>query len=606
MTTLFMFFSAMLGGFFLGLVPAYSAADVSVQAQLVATIPGRADAGAMASASVHHDAQRKQFLVVNRADLTIDRLVLTTSGEIEQAGSLDLKTHGARLTGVAIGGELTAAIVQPDEATGLGRLVVLGKDDRIVRQVSVGAGPTAVAFTPDGRFILVANEGAPSTDYRIDPEGSVTIVAVADWSVQTVRFDNIVPQVLGSSIHLPSPLDTTIAQDLEPAFVAVSPDGGHAFVTLQENNAVAVVDLETATVTRVIEAGTQDYRQIALDGSDKDGRTALRNAPIAAFRQPAQVASYTVGGQTYLVTTNQGAPRNYAGFMEAKRLSQVRLDPAAFGAVFPPESEAPARGPVSAPGAAQPADGVQASTPALPDSDAARSDGPVIAAGETPSAAAQGGPRAPSIALAGSALRPVNQSVQPAAAGRDVRPTRSDGAPDLIANQTARGPDGGAQAPLAAEPLGPPAPWRAPFQADDVLGRLFISTVRGDYDADGDYDAIYAFGGRSFSIYQMQGDLVFDSGDELARVLSGVFPEWFNSSGTIATFDQRSPLHGVEPYALALGVMAGRTLAFIGLRGMGGVVVYDVTVPQVPRFLEYLVNNRPEGSIQEGTAGDIG
>jgi len=69
----------------------------------------------------------------------------------------------------------------------------------------------------------------------------------------------------------------TAAQDLEPEYIAVSPDSTTAWVTLQENNARAVVDIASATVTSLVPLGTKDHSlpRNALDPSDRDGGTRI-------------------------------------------------------------------------------------------------------------------------------------------------------------------------------------------------------------------------------------------------------------------------------------------------------------------------------------------
>jgi phosphodiesterase/alkaline phosphatase D-like protein/DNA-binding beta-propeller fold protein YncE len=135
---------------------------------------------------------------------------------------------------------------------------------------------------------------------------------------------------------------------------------------------------------------------------------------------------------------------------------------------------------------------------------------------------------------------------------------------------------------------------------DENLGRLTISSIDGDTDGDGDIDQITAYGGRSFSIYDELGNLVFDSGDDFERITAALTPDLFNADdGDPAEFDNRSDNKGPEPEALTLGEVNGRTLAFIGLeRAGGGVMVYDITNPVQPAFLQYIRSDEdiaPEG-----------
>lgn len=126
------------------------------------------------------------------------------------------------------------------------------------------------------------------------------------------------------------------------------------------------------------------------------------------------------------------------------------------------------------------------------------------------------------------------------------------------------------------------------IQDDDRLGRLEVISTMGDPDMDGDYDALYTYGGRSFSIFDETGNLVFDSGDAFEQILASLYPEDFNSNNDEnGSFDSRSDAKGPEPEALTIGHIDGQTLAFIGLERMGGIMVYDITDPFAPNFLAY-------------------
>jgi hypothetical protein len=139
------------------------------------------------------------------------------------------------------------------------------------------------------------------------------------------------------------------------------------------------------------------------------------------------------------------------------------------------------------------------------------------------------------------------------------------------------------------------------------LGRLTVTTATGDYDGDGDFDGIFALGGRSFSIYDHRGVRVFDSGDLIEQITALTDPENFNSTNDEnGTFDNRSDNKGPEPEGVAIGEVLGRPFAFIGLERVGGVLVFDLSNPAAPRFVDYLNNRDFNGDIEDGTAGDSG
>ncbi|MCA9148192.1 MAG: esterase-like activity of phytase family protein [Planctomycetales bacterium] len=141
-------------------------------------------------------------------------------------------------------------------------------------------------------------------------------------------------------------------------------------------------------------------------------------------------------------------------------------------------------------------------------------------------------------------------------------------------------------------------PNAAELQAADQLGRLNISSVNGDLDGDGDYDQIWAYGGRSFTVWDAAGNLVFDSGSDIETMLGYVSPSFFNVDSVSPTFDVRSDDKGPEPEAIATGVVGSRVYTFVGLERQGGFMVYDVTDPADISFVQY-VNYRNFNAVPD-------
>ena len=131
----------------------------------------------------------------------------------------------------------------------------------------------------------------------------------------------------------------------------------------------------------------------------------------------------------------------------------------------------------------------------------------------------------------------------------------------------------------------------ADIQDEDKLGRLTVTNATGDIDGDGEFEELYAFGGRSFSILDEDGNIVFDSGDEFEKITAEVYRKHFNATNDENNFDNRSDNKGPEPEGVAIGQIAGRTYAFIGLERIGGIMTYDITDPYNPSFVSY-DNNR--------------
>ncbi|NET42554.1 esterase-like activity of phytase family protein [Okeania sp. SIO2B3] len=142
----------------------------------------------------------------------------------------------------------------------------------------------------------------------------------------------------------------------------------------------------------------------------------------------------------------------------------------------------------------------------------------------------------------------------------------------------------------------------AALEDDAAIGRLTVTTEDGDIDGDGDYDQIFANGGRSFSIWDAAGNLVFNSGDSIERETAGLIPENFNSNRDENTFDDRSDNSGPEPEAITTGVLGDKTYTFVGLERTGGIMVYDVSNPTSPDFVQYIPNR--DFSVEFDTDAD--
>ena len=147
----------------------------------------------------------------------------------------------------------------------------------------------------------------------------------------------------------------------------------------------------------------------------------------------------------------------------------------------------------------------------------------------------------------------------------------------------------------------------ADLQDDEQLGRLKTTTALGDSDGDGAHEEIYAFGARSFSIWDEGVNLVYDSGDGLERITAELLGENFNSTNDEQpSFKNRSDDKGPEPEALALGIIEGKTYAFVGLERVGGIVVFYITAPAAPVFVTYANPRDFATPIESVEAGDLG
>jgi DNA-binding beta-propeller fold protein YncE len=200
--------------------------------------------------------------------------------------------------------------------------------------VTVGALPDMLTFTHDGSRLLVANEATPNavadTPYTApDPPGSVSIIDVETRMViATAGFENV-PQ-FGTNLR------TNVGMDFEPEYIAIDQDDSRAFVTLQDANGVAVLDLSLNEFTEVIGLGAKDFSLPGneIDPKDNDGKVEFITANARGLYMPDAVASYRWHGRTYLVLANEGdfrednADRSAAGsapYFAAAPLDRLRI-----------------------------------------------------------------------------------------------------------------------------------------------------------------------------------------------------------------------------------------------------------------------------------------
>jgi hypothetical protein len=272
--------------------------------------------------------------VVNSAEKSVARVGLSDpsspavlSSQIDVASDVLRYFGGGRYAPMSLGsvnsldvfGDYMAVAIEAEVKQEDGYVAfysLTGARPTLVSAVKVGALPDKVGFSPDGNYIVVANEGEPSDDYSNDPEGSITVVDVSGGldrpAVSQAGFQAFNAGGLEGPVRI-SAKAQSVAQDLEPEFIAFSEDSSTAFVTLQENNAVAIVDLATAELTAVLGIGFKNHGLPGneLDASNEDDGVNVRNWSIFGTYMPDGFDAYTVNGTTYLVTANEGDGREY-------------------------------------------------------------------------------------------------------------------------------------------------------------------------------------------------------------------------------------------------------------------------------------------------------
>ena len=447
---------------------------------------------------------------INTTSLTLTTIALPADINGVTLGSL---------TSIAVSGDLMAVAVPADVKTDNGYVLFYNGLDSsapaFLDSVEVGALPDMVTFTPDGGKVLVANEGEPSDDYTIDPEGSVSVINILasgepEETGTTVGFtalNGTEADLMAQGMMFPNPagrtingtaITSTVAKDLEPEYITATNDV--AYVSLQENNGLAIIDLEELTVD-VVGLGTKSWAGLNIDIQENDAVSFGQYTGIYGVYQPDTIANFTWKDATFILTANEGDAREY--FFDA---ADEAACTAAGGVDFDED------------------DGCLAYTDEVKVEDLT------------------------------------------AAANSELAMLQATG------------------------------------EADD----LRVTSAMGDADGNGEYDAAYAYGARSFTIWDQNGLVVYDSGDDFERITASVHGAQFNNGDDENASDSRSENKGPEPEALTLGQVGDRTYAFIGTERMGGIFVYDVTNPYDVQFAEYVINrDLTEGLTSDDVIGDL-
>lgn len=461
-------------------------------------------AGASSAEIVAYDALNRKLFVANSVLSTLDILDFKNPSTPTIKNRIFLESSSVTgalggfkggINSVAVYGNLVAlALENVENKQAAGKVAFLNAEtEQFINHVNVGSLPDMLTFNEDGTKLLTANEGEPSQDYTVDPEGSVSIITIpatvagATLQVMNVTFggyNNQLATLTTSGIRIYGGLvgsPSTVAQDLEPEYITI--DGNMAYVVMQENNALAKINIATGSIEALVPLDFKYHGgdQAGLDASDNSSSalTFTNWKNLYGMYQPDAIAHANIGGSTFIFSANEGDARVYpaenaipgvsegAIFNEESRVSTLNLDPNAF-----------------------------------PDA-------------------------------------------------------------DIIKNNI-------------------------------YLGRLTVSNRIGDTDGDGDIDELYVLGARSFSIWNDNGQLIWDSGEDFERITSEFLPtNFFNASNGTGNPSRknRSDNKGPEPEGITVAKIGNDYYAFISLERVGGVMVYNVSNPNAPQFVDY-VNSR--------------
>ena len=437
-----------------------------------------------------YDPQSERLFVINASAATVDILDISDPADPVKAGEIQAGGLGDGINSVAIHDGLVALAIEADPTQNPGAAAFFDTDGQLLASVQVGALPDMITFTPDGNKVLVANEGEPDgyCAEGIDPVGSISIIdlprtisELKPSDVETAGFEAFndkAHQLRQRGVRIYGP-GASVAQDIEPEYIAVARNSKRAWVSLQENNALAILDIARAEVTNIAPLGLKNHtrKRHGLDASDRDDDINIRNWPVRGMYQPDGIDSLRFKNRDYLVLANEGDVREYECFAEAERVADLELD----SSVFSDEE----------------------------------------------------------------------------------------------------------------------------LQLDENLGRL-NATVTAPTNDEGEFTEIWSFGGRSFSVRNDDGELVWDSGEEFEQITAELLPEEFNSNNTANdSFDTRSDDKGPEPEGIEVAKLRSKTYAFVALERVGGIIVYDITNPHSPNALQYITTRDFTGDPEQDTAGDL-
>ncbi|MCB1231832.1 MAG: choice-of-anchor I family protein [Verrucomicrobiae bacterium] len=454
-------------------------------------------AASEAEISAYDPASRNLFVTTQGAGLAV--FDITNPNSPNPVSTIDFTQAPFSLTGTAVtsvaskNGTVAVAVVDGVDKNNPGHVVFLDAATlNHLGTATVGSLPDMVTFTPDGNKVLTANEGEAYDDGNLGFGTALGTVSIIDVSggfaappvttADFTAFDSQRDALFAAGVRIfsgegdgldndgdsstdePGELQSP-SMDFEPEYIAVSPDSTTAMVTLQENNAVALLNLTTGVFTSVVPLGEKDFSGLLADFSDRDGIGATQighmttGNPVFGLYMPDAIDTLTVSGQTYYVIANEGDDRD--DFLTNEETARVK-----------------------------------------------------------------------------------------------------DGTVDL--DDTV-------------------FPNEADLKMDANLGRLTISNslgLRGDTDGDGDIDKILALGGRSFSVLDSSGNMVFDSDDLIEKAIQSYGLPFFD--------DGRSDNKGPEPEGVEIGEINGSPKAFIGLERSNGVMMFDISNPMAPVFEAFL------------------
>ncbi|KAJ3099467.1 hypothetical protein HDU97_003004 [Phlyctochytrium planicorne] len=295
-----------------------------------------------ASEIVAYDANRKRMLITNADAKTVDVIDISNPTKPQKLKTFSAQFPNANaINSVDVYDNLAAVAVEGVVKTDPGHIEFWDlTTDTFISSVTICSQPDSVVFSPNGKWVLAPCEGEPNDDYSVDPEGNIAIIDISQGplkaSYKAADFKKFNSPNTPPGVRIGSKA-ATAANDIEPEYIAISSDSKKAYVSLQENNALAVVDIASATVEKVFPLGLKNHTISGLDVNDKDGKIDIRTwNNVVGMYMPDTIAYYEdlgacqVSKGEYVITANEGDGRTYGPYSDEFRAKDLALDPAFF------------------------------------------------------------------------------------------------------------------------------------------------------------------------------------------------------------------------------------------------------------------------------------
>lgn len=439
-----------------------------------------------------YDASSERIFVASPGENKLYTFDISNTDKVFQDSTINLNIYQTEVSAIAARQGVVALTFINNLPQARGKLVLLDTAGQLINQFTVGAYPSFVRFSSDGRYLIVGNEGPPADDYSVDPMGSVSVLQILSANpsvltqndVFTIGFKGLdstdyhpLLRIYGNDgQQLPS-------QDIEPEDIALLPGSTKAVVSLQENNGIALIDFGSFSLDTVHGLGWQSHQDSSdgLDGSAQNQRINIRGYKnLFGLYQPKGLAALQQLGKNYILSANQGAYRAYSGYDETQLVKNTALNPST-----------------------------------IPD--------------------------------------------------------------------------------------------RSQYIEDSLIGSLRLTKTMGNARNVFIYDSMFTFGTRSWSVWDDSLNLVWDSGDDLAEWLAQAFPNQFNSlANSNQSYKQASPHFGPEAHLVTYGEVDGTPYAFVGLKQMGAVAIYDLSNIQSPQQVSLLLDRDFSLAASDPQSGDQG